>query len=184
MFQPLMILPFRSVILPLTCLYGPSLVMTVHAEVYLSEEKAVQILFPGLIFTSESLQLTSTEQEKIKSLSGERVRTANVRAWKSKNGSWVFIDRVLGKHEYITFALGIDSQGKVKGVEILEYRESYGHEVRSEKWRAQFVDKDASSTLRLDQDINNISGATLSSDHLTAGVRRILRTHAVIKSRI
>jgi Na+-transporting NADH:ubiquinone oxidoreductase subunit NqrC len=56
----------------------------------------------------------------------------------------------------------------------MEYRESYGYEVRDAKWRAQFTGKTARAPLRLDQDIKNISGATLSSRHVTEGVRRVL----------
>jgi Na+-transporting NADH:ubiquinone oxidoreductase subunit NqrC len=67
----------------------------------------------------------------------------------------------------------------VKGIEILEYRESYGDQVRGAAWRAQFVGKKAGAPLRLGGEIKNISGATLSSKHVTDGVRRILATYAV-----
>ncbi len=71
-------------------------------------------------------------------------------------------------------AVGITANGTVKGIEILEYNESYGYEVREASWRAQFVGKSAASTLQLNADIKNISGATLSSKHITDGVRRVL----------
>jgi Na+-translocating ferredoxin:NAD+ oxidoreductase RnfG subunit len=74
----------------------------------------------------------------------------------------------------IKYAVGIDTHGAVKQIEILEYNESYGYEVRNASWRAQFVGKTAASTLQLDADIRNISGATLSSKHVTDGVKRIL----------
>jgi FMN-binding protein len=43
----------------------------------------------------------------------------------------------------------------------------------------QFVGKTASAPLKLDADIRNISGATLSSRHVTEGVRRLLATYEV-----
>ena len=52
--------------------------------------------------------------------------------------------------------------------------------MRNAKWRAQFAGKDARAPLKLDVDIKNISGATLSSRHITDGVKRLLATHALV----
>ena len=89
------------------------------------------------------------------------------------------IDRVLGKHEHIKYAVGITAGGTVKQIEILEYSESYGYEVREASWRSQFVGKSASSPLQLNVDIKNISGATLSSRHIADGVRRLLALYEI-----
>jgi Na+-translocating ferredoxin:NAD+ oxidoreductase RnfG subunit len=75
----------------------------------------------------------------------------------------------------ITYAVGINANGTVKQIEILQYNESYGYEVRNASWRAQFVGKNSASPLQLNGDIKNISGATLSSKHVTDGVKRVLR---------
>jgi Na+-transporting NADH:ubiquinone oxidoreductase subunit NqrC len=62
-------------------------------------------------------------------------------------------------------------------VDILQYRESYGGEVRDASWVAQFVGKSSGSALKVGQDIRNISGATLSSQHVAEGVKRILAAY-------
>jgi len=90
---------------------------------------------------------------------------------------WVIVDRVIGKAELITYALALDANGAVKSLEILEYRETHGGEVRLPAWRKQFVGKTAQEPVRLDSDIKNISGATLSSRHITEGVHRLLQLH-------
>lgn len=165
-------------------LIGPLVSIEAFCEVYMSETQATAALFPGVTFEKSVLELSKDEQKKIEELSGETVRWNSSVVWRAKSGEWVFIDRVLGKHEFITYAVGIGNDGKVKGIEILEYKESYGHEVRGTKWRAQFVGKDKSSPLKLDHDIKNISGATLSSAHVSAGVRRILQTYEILKHRV
>ncbi len=81
---------------------------------------------------------------------------------------------MLGKHELITYAVALDAQGRVRGIEVLEYRESHGGQVRDAKWRAQFAGKSVADPLQLDRDIRNISGATLSCRHVTDGVKRVL----------
>ena len=103
------------------------------------------------------------------------------RVWKAEGGGRVagffVFDRVVGKHLYIDYAVALSPAGAVQRVEILEYRESYGGEIRSPSWLAQFVGKTSGSTLRINGDIRNISGATLSSTHVTEGVKRILATY-------
>src|SRR5262249_22988434 len=51
------------------------------------------------------------------------------------------VDHVIGKHLYIDYAVALDPTGRVMRVEILQYRESYGGEVREPGWLAQFVGK-------------------------------------------
>ena len=87
------------------------------------------------------------------------------------------VDHVVGKHLYIDYAVSLDPTGRVMRVEILQYRESYGGEVREPGWLAQFAGKTSSSPLKVGSDIRNISGATLSSLHVTEGVKRILATY-------
>ena len=85
----------------------------------------------------------------------------------------LFLDQVLGKHDLIDYAVGMDMEGRIVGVEILEYRESYGGEIHSEKWRAQFTGKTARHAIRLNRDISNLSGATISCRNVTEGVKRL-----------
>jgi uncharacterized protein with FMN-binding domain len=163
-------------------LLGPLIAIEAYCEVYMTDEKAAAKIFPGVQLTKSILPLSKAEQEKIKEISGESPRGDSAQVWRAKSGEWVFIDQVLGKHEFITFAVGI-KDGKVQGIEILEYRESYGQKVRDDWWRAQFAGKDIHSPLKLNTDIKNISGATLSSAHITAGVRRVIETYELLKAR-
>ena len=61
----------------------------------------------------------------------------------------------------------------------MQYHESYGYQVRNPEWRKQFVGKTSAAPLKLDQDIKNISGATLSTKHIADGVKRVLATYDV-----
>jgi Na+-translocating ferredoxin:NAD+ oxidoreductase RnfG subunit len=103
------------------------------------------------------------------------------RVWKAEAsgrvaGFFIF-DRVVGKHLYIDYAVALTPNGAVHSVEILQYRESYGGEIRSPSWLAQFVGKTSASALRINGDIRNIAGATLSSTHVTEGVKRVLAAY-------
>ena len=147
------------------------------AAVYLSVEQAQQALFPGVAFKAALVQLTEDQKAAIEKRLGARLRVTVLKLWRAPDGAVVVVDEVIGKHDFITYAVGIRADGAVKGIEILEYRESYGYEVRHPGWRGQFVGKTVASTLELDKDIRNIGGATMSCRHITEGVRRLLITH-------
>ena len=162
---------------------GPTISIVAHAEIFMSPEKAVTTIFPSGTFEKIEIDLSESEVKEIEEKSGETVKSKTLSVWKDKNKNTVFLDQVLGKHEFITYVVGI-SGGSIKGIEILEYRESYGGQIRKEEWRKQFLGKTKLSPLKLDEDIKNISGATLSSAHVTSGARRILFTYETIRNRI
>lgn len=153
------------------------------ATTYLSVEQAQQKLFPGQTLQSLDISLSREEAQAIGERSDTRVRDPRIKVWRTPQGGYFYLDRVIGKHEFITYALALDPEGAVTGLEILDYRESYGSEVRNPKWRAQFLGKQAGAALQLDVDVVNLSGATLSCRALTNGVRRLLATHAQILAR-
>ena len=147
------------------------------AAEYLSAEQARAAMFPGATFEASPLKLSPEQVKFVSQNSGVKLRSPEIRVWRASTGGWFFVDEVLGKHEFITYAVGLDAAGAVVGVEILTYRESYGHQVREAAWRAKFTGKTSASPLKLDEDIPNISGATLSSRHIMEGVKRILAIH-------
>jgi hypothetical protein len=153
-----------------------ALIVTVPADatVYFTTEQAQQAMFPGATFSLVPLQLSDAQRRTMYDRSGVHEAFQSDRVWRVSTGGYFVIDEVLGKHERIKYAVAIGPDGTVRQIEILDYRESYGYEVRDAAWRQQFVGKTAASTLQLGADIRNISGATLSSKHLTDGVKRVL----------
>lgn len=157
---------------------------TAHATVYFTGDAVKKALFPGAThFVDRTVTLSNAQMKAIAKAAGTRVTAAKVTALDAYSSSGkigtLFIDKVYGKHEFITYAVALDSGGGVHGVEIMDYRESYGDQIRMPKWRAQFVSKHSGQPLRIDKEIKNISGATLSCVHITEGVRRLLATYAL-----
>jgi Na+-transporting NADH:ubiquinone oxidoreductase subunit NqrC len=65
----------------------------------------------------------------------------------------------------------------------LSYRETYGYQVRNAEWRRLFAGKTLADPFKLDQDIPNISGATLSCRNVTNGVKRLLALQELVLGR-
>ncbi len=149
------------------------------ATIYLTVEQAQEAIFPGRHLAVMPVALTDAQRRAIAQASGVPVRVREPKVWRVDGGGWFIVDEVLGKHEFITYAIGLEPDGAVRQIEIMDYRETYGGEIRDAAWRRQFVGKTGRSTLKLDADITNISGATLSCRHITDGVKRILAMHDV-----
>jgi Na+-translocating ferredoxin:NAD+ oxidoreductase RnfG subunit len=150
------------------------------AKTYLSLEEAQQVIFPGKYFTKVKFEISKEIHQKLKKISGIHHPLKANKFWLAVDGSWFIVDEVVGKHEMITYALGINADGKIQEIQVLQYNETYGHEIREESWRSQFVNKSANDEIRLNKDIVNISGATLSSKHVTDGVRRLMALHSLL----
>jgi Na+-transporting NADH:ubiquinone oxidoreductase subunit C len=158
------------VALPISAIVAPS----AYAVQYLNIDQAQKSIFPGKSFIAAAVKLTAVQRKAIELASGVRVLKDEQPIWRVSGGGWFIVDEVVGKHEFITYAVGLNSDGSVKQIEVMDYRETYGGQIRDQKWRAQFSGKTSKSMLKLDSDIKNISGATLSCRHITDGVKRLL----------
>ncbi len=148
---------------------------------YLSVAQAQTLLFPGATLAEQPLALTETQRDQIKALSGLRQRWEVQKAWRAVVGGrlqgWFLTDEVIGKHEFITYAVAISADGHVLGLEILSYRETHGGQVRDVAWRKTFAGKTLNDKFKLDEDVPNITGATLSCRNVMDGVKRLLAIH-------
>jgi hypothetical protein len=143
---------------------------------YLSADAAQKAVFPEADTFEEVFVRQSPEQlQLLLARAGQQPPHGTIRIWQATRDGvllgHVFIDEVIGKQELITYAVGIDAGGTLRNLEIMSYRESHGGEVRNPAWRAQFNQRNTLDQLRFRTDIKNISGATLSSEHVTEGVR-------------
>jgi len=150
-----------------------------QAVQYFTLEQARRALFPdAAAFVSRPVELNQARRDLIEDYSGVRLRAEHQPVWRAETDGrllgWFVLDEVYGKHEFITYAVALDPAGAVRGIEILDYRETHGGEVRDKRWQAQFLGKHYGDSLKLGASVQNISGATLSCKHITEGVRRVL----------
>jgi Na+-translocating ferredoxin:NAD+ oxidoreductase RnfG subunit len=98
------------------------------------------------------------------------------------DGYAVVLDE-LGQHEPITFFVAADAAGNVTRVEVMAYRENYGHEIRSPRYLQQYKGRrlpDGAAPTRISVDA--ISGATISSNSAGRAVARALSLIALARA--
>jgi Na+-translocating ferredoxin:NAD+ oxidoreductase RnfG subunit len=84
------------------------------------------------------------------------------------------VRNVKGKDQPITYLVAVDSADALRDIDVLVYREPRGGEVAYEPWRKQFRGKTVRDPLQVGKDIRIVSGATISSNSVTRGVRQTL----------
>lgn len=149
------------------------------ATEYLTVEQAQKAIFPEADrFVSTPVRLSAAQKAAIEEKSGLKQRWDTQEVWRVEKGGkligWFVVDDVVGKHEFIHYAVGLLPEGKVRGVEVMIFRETYGDEIRRPEWRKTLAGKTLSDPFKLDKDVPNIAGATLSCRNVMNGVKRML----------
>jgi hypothetical protein len=150
-----------------------------QAAVFLELEQAQKLLAPqASSFAPLPLALDAAKLAELAAASQTQVpRGYAPRCWVAMAGAqqvgWVLADKAIGKYELIDFAAGFAADASMTGLEVMVYRESHGAEIRNPAWRRQFAGKQGPAQLRFGDDIRNISGATLSCQHVTEAAQRL-----------
>jgi len=174
---------WAAFLLPTAALVSPA-----YAVDYLTVAQAQTLLFPAAkSFAEQPLKFNDEQRDRIKAAAGLRQRWDEQKIWRAERDGalqgWFIVDEVVGKHEFITYATAVSPDGHVLGVEIMSYRETHGGEVRDASWRKHLVGKTLADRFKLDEDVPNISGATLSCRNVMDGVKRLLAIHKLFLAR-
>lgn len=77
--------------------------------------------------------------------------------------------KVPSKFDTFDLAIFYDSTIHIKSMKVLAYREDHGAEVGSKRWLKQFIGMGIHDSISLNDDIQGISGATISCESATKG---------------
>ena len=86
---------------------------------------------------------------------------------------YVVLAKARSKFEDFEYVVFYDQNKTIMAVRVILYREDYGGEIGSKRWLKQFSGKTAQSPIEIDEDIQGISGATISYRAITFGVKDI-----------
>ena len=150
-----------------------------HAEVYLTEDEALKLMFPkSERIRKDFIRLTSEKKAQIEERIGWKFPEELFEVYIGETGAqidgYALVQNTIGKHKHMTYMVGVDNTGACTNVELLVYREAKGSEVRTKRFNVQYEGKTASDPIRINKDIINISGATMSVRSISAGVKRVL----------
>jgi len=151
----------------------------IHAEVFLTEEEALKLMFSSSErIRRDIIRLTEEKKTQIEDRIGWKFPEETFEVYIGETGAQVdgyaLVQNTIGKHKPMTYMVGVDSKGRVSNVELLVFREARGSEVRTKRFNVQYEGKTCLDPVRINKDIINISGATMSVRSMSAGVKRVL----------
>ncbi len=91
----------------------------------------------------------------------------------SNKTGYMVLAKAKSKFEFFDYAVFYDENKNIKAVRVLQYREDYGGEIGSKRWLRQFDGLNSKSPIEIDNDIQGISGATISYLAITKGVKNL-----------
>ncbi|MCP4254581.1 MAG: FMN-binding protein [Candidatus Scalindua sp.] len=149
------------------------------SQVYLTEEQALREVFPHcdeILFNVVPLteEEKSQLQNKLRRKIYEDFFVVYMGIKSGKVTGYAIITEEIGKFHPYTFIVSVDLKGKIDKIAILVYRESRGSEIAKKRFLYQFKGKSLKNKIRINRDIINISGATMSVVTMCKGVKKIL----------
>ena len=148
-------------------------------KVYYTETEALDKVFAKAdTLWTESWSPTPEERTSLESALGWVVQEEFFLIHRARKGDqelgYALITEEQGRFKPITFIVHVSPTGRVEMVLVMIYRESRGDGVKRQRFLKQFRKKDVEDHLRLNRDIVGVSGATMSSRALAAGVKKVL----------
>lgn len=126
--------------------------------------------------TYEVFKPTPSQRAALRKRLGYKLARKSYIFYVAKTGDdidgYAFIDDQMGQHLPITFGVKLSRDGVVLRQEVMNYREQRGGEISDKRFRKQFVGKTVDDPIRANDDIDCVSGATISSRAIAVGVRR------------
>lgn len=149
------------------------------AEAFMSEEEGVKIMLPkSERIRKDVIKLSPEKKAQIEERIGWKFPEQSFEVYIGETGTevdgYALVQNTIGKHKPMTYMVGIDSKGHISDVELLVFRESRGSEIRQKRFNAQYEGKTVNDPVRINKDIINISGATMSVRSMSAGIKRVL----------
>lgn len=131
------------------------------------------------------LDLTPDSKKRIEIMVGQRFFRNSIYTWKiSINNTTVgyaLLDNVIGKSLPITFLVIFNLEGIILSTHVVKYRESIGGEISNWRWNRQFSGRNYQSSFSVGNDIDGISGATISVNAMTRGIHKLTLLMEIIR---
>ncbi len=156
------------------------------AKVFLTQDEALKLAFPGAAIERQTVFLTDTEVREAAALSGGPRPSALVVAYvATKDGrlaGTAYFDTHVVRTQPETLMVVITPAGTIARIEVLSFSEPEEYLPR-EHWYAQFPGRALNDELAMTRGIRPVSGATLTARATTEAARRALALHQVLERR-
>ena len=161
-----------------------SVVSPSYGQVFKTQSDALMQAFPSNAKIERKVAfLTDAQIKTIESLAKAKLEsklvTYYVGSADGKIAGYAFFETNVVRTKPETFLVTLNPDASIKFVEILAFYEPFDY-LPTPKWLKLFNEKILNDNLWPKRDIHNITGATLTAQSITQGVRKMLAIYQVI----
>lgn len=153
------------------------------ARVLLSQKDALALAFPDGKFERRTAYLTDAQAAAAEKAAGDmplsKVWTYYAGASTATAGTTAYFESHKVRTMNEAFMVVVNPDATVRFVEILAFAEP-GEYLAPERWLKQFQGRSLDDELYLRRGLRGIAGASITSDAVTRGVRRVLAVNGVL----
>ena len=135
-------------------------------------DKTLEELYPERAILKSAYSIDSHYQNELQALKIDAVFELKTEV---NTVGYLVLARADSKFDEFDYAVIYDADININKVKILAYRENQGGEIGSKRWLKQFIGKNAEDPIALNEDIQGISGATISCVSAAEGVGKVTR---------
>ncbi len=155
-----------------------------EAKVFLTQEEALRLAFPGASVERRTVFLTEAQQRQAQKLSGDDQLPGALASFylARKDGREIgtaYFDTHVVRTMPETILVVVDPSGALARIEVLSFSEPEEYLPRP-RWYAQFSGKPLDAELSVKRGVRPVVGATLTARATTAAARRVLALHRVL----
>lgn len=133
-------------------------------------DKTLNTLWENQLITKTPILISAPEKEK---LSFKIDDNQLFKIETTKLVGYAYLDRKPSHSAEFDYMVVFDEKLTILSVQLLVYREERGIEIGSLRWLKQFIGKSETSEMKFGDDIQNISGSTISAQSITKGINEL-----------
>jgi len=154
------------------------------AKVYFARDEALELAFPGADrVEARDVVLTDEQHERVQKLAGAALDTRLITVYVGWRGQEASAYAIFDTHNVRTFPetflVVISPVGTVRSAHILAFHEPEEY-LPSARWLEKFKGSKLGDDLKVGSGVVAITGSTLSTRAVTAGIRRALAIWNVV----
>ncbi|GHC45298.1 FMN-binding protein [Ulvibacter litoralis] len=143
-------------------------------------EKSVKETYNVPEFTMEQITVSEAVQKEVKAELGVN------HLFKLKSNTetlgYLYLGEAPSKKMVFDYIVMFTPEVTVKKSKVLIYREDYGRQIGSQRWLKQFIGLSPDDAVNYGENIDAISGATISAASMTTAISEVLAAMKVLKT--
>lgn len=142
---------------------------------------AIQSVFHGSDYTLKSIEMTDVFKE---ATLRDRARDHLFEIHSAEGSAlgYAYLGQAPSMKNVFDYLVIMQTDLQIKKAKVLIYREDYGRQIGSQRWLKQFIGARYGDVINYGEEIDAISGATISAKSMTQAVKRVLETMTQLKT--